>query len=172
MTIALGKKEIYLKMVSEDEKYKPSYAHNTDYCMDLKVKVNITDIKSYEYDGAFYNETETSTWIFPGESKVFGTGLKIAIPDDFGMFVIPRSSTGFNLNCMLANTIGMIDSGFRDEVKVKLYNFGKDPIEIGDGQRVCQFFILPKYSIIANYVEDDKQFRYGDRGGGIGSTGV
>ena len=144
-----------IKMVAQDDKYKPSYANNTDYCMDVKVRL----------------ETEEEI-INPSESKVFGTGLKVAIPQDWGLFLLPRSSTGFKLSCRLANTMGMIDAGYRDEIKVKINNFGQEPVKITDGQRLFQMFILPKYEITPIYTEDNEDFRNGDRGGGIGSTGV
>lgn len=144
-----------IKMVVQDDKYKPSYANSTDYCMDVKVRL----------------ETEEEI-INPSESKVFGTGLKVAIPQDWGLFLLPRSSTGFKLSCRLANTIGMIDAGYRDEIKVKINNFGQEPVKITDGQRLFQMFILPKYEITPIYTEDNEDFRNGDRGGGIGSTGI
>lgn len=144
-----------IKMVVQDDKYKPSYANNSDYCMDVKVRLE--------------NEEEI---INPSESKVFGTGLKVAIPQDWGLFLLPRSSTGFKLSCRLANTMGMIDAGYRDEIKVKINNFGQQPVKITDGQRLFQMFILPKYKITPIYTEDNEDFRNGDRGGGIGSTGV
>ena len=143
------------KFVIEDEKYKPVYANDTDYCMDLKVKI----------------ESAYSP-IAPKETKVFGTGLKVAVPEGWGLFIIPRSSTGFKLNCMLANTVGMIDSGYRDEIKVCVYNFGTETVTLEDGQRLCQMYMLPRYVIEPQYVKDDENFRQGDRGGGIGSTGI
>lgn len=146
--------ETIIKVVAEDDKYKPSYANETDYCMDVKVKV-----------------PEGLRVIQPNESIVFETGLKVAIPNGWGLFILPRSSTGFKLSCQLANTMGCIDSGYRDQVMVKLHNFGRTSISIEDGQRICQMFILPKFPIQLSYVEDDEDFRNGDRGGGIGSTG-
>ena len=144
-----------IKMVVDNDKYRPTYANTTDYCMDVKVRLD--------------NEEEV---INPSESKVFGTGIKVAIPEGWGLFLLPRSSTGFKLSCRLANTIGMVDAGYRDEIKVKVNNFGNIPVSITDGQRLFQMFILPKYQIEPTYVEDNEDFRSGDRGGGIGSTGV
>lgn len=161
--------KIPVKMVAMDEKYKPTYAHDTDFCMDLKVRV---------YDRAVDTGSEIKRVpsdyeiIAPGESKIFGTGLQVSIPEEWGLFVVPRSSTGFRLNCRLVNTIGVIDTDYRDELKVKLHNFGTEPVVIEDAQRICQIYILPKYTIEPIYVEDDEAFRVGDRGGGIGSTGV
>ena len=169
------KNNISVKMVVE-EKYKPEYANSTDYCMDLKVKIH--NEKPNQYDFIVNNNTmlvmedENTTCLLPNESKVFHTGLKVAIPEGYGMFILPRSSTGFKLNCQLANTVGMIDAGYRDEILIKIHNFGTEPVTLTDGQRVCQIFILPRYTINPQIVEDNEEFRTGDRKGGIGSTGV
>ena len=159
-----------VKMVAEDEKYKPTYANDTDYCMDLKVKIK--QRANYFKDGSIGSVDSDYDVIQPNECKTFGTGLKTAIPEGWGLFVLPRSSTGFKLNCQLANTMGCIDAGYRDEIKVRIHNFGTTPVMLEDGQRVCQLFLLPKFTIEPIYTEDNEEFRNGDRGGGIGSTGV
>jgi dUTP pyrophosphatase len=73
---------------------------------------------------------------------------------------------------MLANTTGVIDAGYRDEIKLALYNFGHETIELKDGQRIAQFVIIPRPKLNLINVKDDESFRKGDRGGGIGSSGV
>lgn len=88
------------------------------------------------------------------------------------MLIFPRSSTGIKLNCMLANTTGVVDAGYRDEIKIAITNFGKETVCLKDAQRVAQFMIIPRPKINLNIVEDNDDFRNGDRGGGIGSTGV
>lgn len=144
-----------IKIVCEDEKYMPQYANNTDACMDLKVKVN----------------SSIGRVITPNTSVTLGTGIKVAVPEDHVMLVFPRSSTGFKLKCMLANTTGIIDSGYRDEVKLAIHNFGEYSVTLEDGQRVAQFMIIPRPKVNLVEVKDDEDFRNGDRGGGIGSTG-
>ena len=84
------------------------------------------------------------------------------------MFV--RSSIGINKNLCLANGTGIIDNGYKDEIMIALYNFGNKPVIIKDGERICQFVILPRPQINTIFVQDDENFRQGDRGGGIGST--
>ena len=73
---------------------------------------------------------------------------------------------------MLSNTTGIIDSGYRDEIKLAITNFGNMAVEIVDGQRLAQFMIIPRPKVNLIQVEDNDDFRNGDRGGGIGSTGV
>ena len=138
-----------LKIVADD-KYMPSYATLLDACMDLKVKGNAV--------------------IKPNEKIILGTGVQVSIPENYVMLVFPRSSTGIKLHCMLSNTVGVIDSGYRDEIKLALYNFGDKEIVIEDEQRIAQFMIIPRPQINLIKVVDDDNFRQNDRGGGIGST--
>lgn len=170
---------IGLDIVCEDSKYMPAYANDTDACMDLKAKINfglgealrvVEDKTRSEYSGVF-EDSRNSMWIMPNEGRTFGTGIKVGIPKGHVMLIYPRSSTGFKLNCMLANSTGVIDPSYFDEILIKLYNYGDYPVKIEDGQRVAQFMILPVPHVNLCVVEDDENFREGDRGGGIGSTG-
>ena len=88
------------------------------------------------------------------------------------MLVFPRSSTGIKLNCMLSNTTGVIDAGYRDEIHLAVTNFGKTTVCLKDAQRIAQFLVIERPKIKLIEVEDNEAFREGDRGGGIGSTGV
>ena len=151
-----------LKMVVEDERYKPMYANDTDACMDLKVKID----KDNE------NNDERVAFIMPKETKVFGTGVKVSIPLEHVMLIFPRSSTGIKLHCMLSNTTGVIDSGYRDEIRMAITNFGNETVCLQDGQRLAQIMIIPRPKLELEIVPDNEEFRQGDRLGGIGSTGV
>lgn len=139
-----------LEIVVLDE-FKPVYANDTDACMDLR---STEDVE-----------------IQPGEVKVLNSGVQVAIPKEHVMEVFVRSSVGIKKNLMLANGTGIIDAGYRDPIKMALYNFGKDIQYIKKGDRICQFLILPRPKINLIQVEDDENFRKSDRGGGIGSTG-
>ena len=150
-----------LKMVVEDEKYKPTYANDTDACMDLKVKI----------DEDNENNDERVAFIMPNETKVFGTGVKVSIPLEHVMLIFPRSSTGIKLHCMLSNTTGVIDSGYRDEIRMAVTNFGNETVCLQDGQRLSQFMIIPRPKLELEFVEDNEEFRQNDRCGGIGSSG-
>lgn len=149
---------IDVKIVCKDEKYMPEYATEFDACMDLKIKIN-----KPEFDNTIV--------LHPQKQEVLETGIQIAVPKNHVMVLYPRSSTGIKLHCMLSNTTGIIDSGYRDVVKLALYNYGKYPIYLKDGQRIAQFMIIPRPKINLVQVQDDKNFRKDDRGGGIGSTG-
>lgn len=155
-----------------DEKYRPQYANETDACMDLKAKIeeNIVYRSNGEID--MQKTTYNSIFIKPGETVKVHSGVQAAVPEGYVMKMYVRSSTGIKKNLVLANGTGIIDAGYRDEIIMALHNIGKEPVEIFDGDRVCQFIILPYPKIEPEYVEDNEDFRQGDRGGGIGSTGV
>ena len=160
---ATSKPNIALDIVCDDEKYMPRYANLTDACMDLKIKIQIEDKEK---------EIKTDCYFLkPNETQVFSTGIKVSIPQDYAMLIYPRSSTGFKLHCMLTNTTGIIDAGYRDEVKLAITNFGTETICLKDGQRIAQFMIIQRPQVNLNLVEDNEDFRTGDRGGGAGSTG-
>lgn len=156
--------EIPLPIVCEDSKYMPQYANDTDACMDLKIKV--TKEIGVEKEPGVY-----ATSIGPNESIVVSTGIKMKIPENYFVQIFPRSSTGFKLHCRLANTVGIIDTGYRDEIKLKIHNFGNESVLLEDGQRIAQFILLPRPKINLQVVEDNEEFQHGDRGGGIGSSG-
>ena len=143
-----------LKVVCDREYYLPEYSNSTDACMDLRVKINGNE-----------------AFILPGCTEIFQTGFKAAVPEGHVMLVFPRSSTGFKLHCAFANGTGIIDAGYRDEIRIALYNFGAETVRLVDGQRVAQFMVLPFPKLNLIMVKDDEEFRTGDRGGGVGSTG-
>ena len=160
-----------LKIVCKEDKYKPEYANPTDACMDLKIVVNEVAIPERWLDNTNYCSKTNECWLFPSEKRLFGTGIQVAIPEDYVMLLYPRSSTGSKLSIMLANTTGVIDTGYRDEVKLCLVNYGDRPVKLEDGQRIAQFMIIPRPKLNLHLVEDNEEFRNGDRGGGFGSTG-
>lgn len=145
---------IDLRIVCDDDMYLPTYAHDTDACLDLKARL-----------------AKKSIIIQPKKTVVVGTGIKVAIPYGYVMLVYPRSSTGFKLHCMFANGTGIIDAGYRDEIKMAIHNFGDYSVEIEDGQRLGQFMVIPRPKVRLTIVPDNHAFRMGDRQGGVGSTG-
>lgn len=161
---------INLKIVCDDKKYIPAYANKTDACMDLKVKIDVE--KNKDKCAGYSNNQERTAFLLPNENKVFGTGVKVSIPEGYVMLVYPRSSTGIKLHCMLSNTTGVIDAGYRDEIKLAITNFGDKTVCLSDGQRVAQFLIIPRPQVNLIEVKDNENFRQNDRGGGVGSTGV
>ena len=129
----------------------PKYAHDTDACADI-----------------FSDETIT---INPGETKCISTGLAFAIPEGYVIHVYPRSSIGAKTPLRLANSVGVIDTGYRGELKVIYTNTGIEPFNILQGDRIAQMSIDHSPMARFNLVNDVASIGE-DRGGGIGSTGV
>ena len=104
-----------------------------------------------------------------GERRDVGTGLALAIPAGFGGFVQPRSGLAFKHGIMVVNSPGLIDAGYRGEVRVSLYNSGGEPFRIQTGERIAQLVVQrveqPEFSL----TEDLSGTTRGE--GGFGSSG-
>jgi dUTP pyrophosphatase len=107
----------------------------------------------------------------PGERRVVGTGIAVAIPAGFVGLTTPRSGLAARTGLSIVNAPGVIDSGYRGEVKLILVNLDADEkIEIDRGDRVAQLLIVPVASV---QVTERDELPPTDRGeGGLGSTGV
>ncbi len=108
--------------------------------------------------------------IEPGERALVPTGLAVAIPEGHAGFVLPRSGLAVKHGVTVINAPGLIDAGYRGELKVGLVNLGNDPFVVRPGDRIAQLVIMavetPEF---VEVVELDATER-GD--GGFGSTGV
>jgi dUTP pyrophosphatase len=105
----------------------------------------------------------------PGERREVGTGIALAIPEGHAGFVQPRSGLAFRHGLMVVNTPGLIDAGFRGEVRVCLYNSGSEPFPIEPGDRIAQLVVQPV--VAAEFVTTDDLDETHRGGGGFGSTG-
>lgn len=80
----------------------------------------------------------------PGERAVVGTGVAVAIPDGYAGFVQPRSGLADRHGISIVNSPGLIDSGYRGELKVILINTDRsDPFVVEHGMRIAQLVVLP-----------------------------
>jgi dUTP pyrophosphatase len=104
-----------------------------------------------------------------GERRDVGTGLALAIPAGYAGFVQPRSGLAFKHGIMVVNSPGLIDAGYRGEVRVALYNSGADPFLVGVGERIAQLVVQrveePTFANAADLPETVR----GE--GGFGSSG-
>lgn len=98
----------------------------------------------------------------------FDTGLAFQIPIGFAMLVFSRSGHGFKNDVRLSNAVGVLDSDFRGELKVKLASDGA-PYTVSPGERIAQVMVLP---IPAIYFRECDSLETTSRGvGGFGSSG-
>ena len=80
----------------------------------------------------------------PGERAVVGTGLAVAIPDGYAGFVQPRSGLAARHGLAVVNSPGLVDSGYRGELRVVLLNTdAREPFVIEPGMRIAQLVVLP-----------------------------
>lgn len=105
--------------------------------------------------------------IEPGGSAIIGTGVAVAIPDDHYGLVLMRSGMGFKQDLMCHP--GVIDSDYRGEIKIKIFNLSNEPRSILKHSRVAQLLIQP-YLPVTVLVEDTLETT-GRGAGGFGSTG-
>jgi len=110
--------------------------------------------------------------IGPGERARCGLGIAVAVPGGHAGLVVPRSGLAARLGLSIANTPGIIDSGYRGELQLLLLNTDRsEPIALAAGERVAQLLIVPVALPVPVQVE--RLTAAGDaRGaGGYGSTG-
>lgn len=141
---------VRLEVIAEDPALLPKYAHSGDAGMDLR---------------AGYNGV-----VKPGETKAVGTGVRVAVPSGLVALIHPRSGLA-SKGITVANSPGTIDSGFRGDLKVLLYNHSKQVFNFNKGDRIAQMVIQPYYRAVLTEVETFSEDS--DRGeNGFGSTGV
>ena len=106
----------------------------------------------------------------PGERSSVGTGIAIGVPQGFAGLVLPRSGLAAGHGIALANSPGLIDSGFRGEVRVLLLNTDRgEPFEVAPGDRIAQLVIVRVETPALVEVAELEPTSRG--GGGFGSTG-
>jgi dUTP pyrophosphatase len=128
----------------------PTRAHQGDAGLDL-----------YALDGAE---------LAPGERATIGTGIAVEIPDGQAGLVLPRSGLAAHHGIALVNSPGLIDSGYRGEVKVLLLNTDRDQsFTIATGDRIAQLLLI---AVELPGVVEVEALAASERGaGGFGSSG-
>ena len=112
---------------------------------------------------------EKSIIIKPQNSELIPTGLSIAIPKDTEVQIRPRSGLAAKSRVSVLNTPGTIDSDYRGEIKIILFNHGKEEFTINNGDRIAQMILMP---VLKAEFEEAKELPKTVRGsGGFGSTG-
>ena len=105
----------------------------------------------------------------PQESELIPTGISIAIPEDTEVQIRPRSGLAAKSNISVLNTPGTIDSDYRGEIKIILFNHGKEDFVINNNDRIAQMILMPIIKAEFEEVENLPKTLRGS--GGFGSTG-
>lgn len=128
----------------------PSYAHPGDAGLDIRSAEEVI--------------------LQPGERRLIGTGLAMALPEGYAAFLQPRSGLAARHGISIVNTPGLIDCHYRGEVKVVLVNLGQEPFQVKKGDRIAQMVIQRVERAEVLEVEELEDTARGE--GGFGSTGI
>jgi dUTP pyrophosphatase len=129
----------------------PAYAREGDAGLDLYAAESVT--------------------LPPGARVAVGTGIAVAIPPGCAGFVLPRSGLALRHGLSLVNTPGLIDAGYRGEIRVVLINHDREAtVTLARGDRIAQLVIQRIET--ADLVEVDKLSPTTRGAGGFGSTGA
>lgn len=139
--------------------------------MNLKVKLLSPDafIPSYATPGSACFDLAALHGGLVDPANTFSTGLAFEVPDDHVMLVFSRSGHGFNSDVRLANCVGVIDSDYRGELKVRL-TADDQPFAVFPGDRIAQAMVLPVSQVTFVEVAELGTTQRGT--GGFGSTGA
>src|SRR5437667_579480 len=108
--------------------------------------------------------------IEPGARVLVGTGLAVAIPPGCAGLVLPRSGLALRHGVTVLNAPGLIDAGYRGEVKVLLVNHDREPASFARGERIAQLVIQPVARAHLDVVDHLPNSQREE--GGFGSTGA
>lgn len=127
----------------------PTHAHEGDAGVDLRTSI---DFK-----------------LQSGERRLVQTGIAVAIPQGYVGLVCPRSGMAVKYGIGVVNGPGVVDSGYRGELKVALINHGADSVSFKRGDRIAQLLVVP---VAVPELTEVVEIPTSDRGeGGFGSTG-
>jgi len=112
---------------------------------------------------------ESSIKITPNSSAIVPTGISVAIPKDVEIQIRPRSGLASKSNISVLNTPGTIDSDYRGEIKVILFNHGSEEFIVNNNDRIAQMILMPILKVDFEEVDDLPKTVRGS--GGFGSTG-
>lgn len=152
--------KLRIKILHDDAEL-PEYATSGAACFDLKA-VGIDEDNIYR--GEWLNASNHIRTV------IVGTGLAFEIPTGWVMLIFSRSGHGFKNNVRLANCVGVIDSDYRGEVKVKLTADSFGGLVVRNGDRIAQAMLVqvPHFDLV-----EVEELTATDRGeGGFGSTGA
>ena len=143
----------------------------------IKILIRKLDTKiplpKYETDGSSGMDLsaylKNDLVIAPNEKKMIPTGLIAAVPKGYEIQIRPRSGLAAKNSITVLNTPGTIDSDYRGEIKVILFNHGKENFKIENNMRIAQMVVCPVTT--AEVCEVDKLDETERGKGGFGSTG-
>ena len=127
--------------------------------------------RANEHDAGWDLRAAEAMTIAPGERAGVGTAIAVAIPPGHAGLVLPRSGLAARHGIALVNAPGLIDAGYRGEVRVLLLNTdAREAFEIAPGDRIAQLVIVALPAV--EFAEADSLSETARGDGGFGSSGV
>jgi dUTP pyrophosphatase len=124
-------------------------------------------VRAYPGDAGFDLTTCERVELAPSERAVVATGLALAIPDGYAGFVQPRSGLAARQGIAVVNSPGLIDSGYRGEIRVVLLNTDPHETFVAEaGERIAQLVVLALPEVEAVEVDELEPSERGVRGFG------
>jgi dUTP pyrophosphatase len=123
--------------------------------------------RAYDGDAGLDLSAAERVELGPGERAVVGTGLAVAIPEGHAGFVQPRSGLAAKHGITIVNAPGLVDSGYRGELRVVLLNTDREETFVVEpGMRIAQLVVLPVAVPELREVEELPESERGERGFG------
>lgn len=138
----------------------PQYATDGAACFDLHACFPLCD----------HGARAAGLIVSPHFPQTLGTGLCFEVPPGYALLIFSRSGHGFKHGTRLANCVGVIDSDYRGEVKVRLTADPGGELLVNDGDRIAQAVLVPIPRV--SLVEVDELSKTARGAGGFGSTGA
>lgn len=162
-----------IKVFNESKNELPLYARKGDAGVDLRASFTNGNLKDKFCFFASYDEVGKWLNIFPGGRALIPTDLYIAVPEGYEVQIRPRSGLALKQGITVLNTPGTIDSGYRGNIGIILLNIGDEPVQIEEGDRICQAVLKKVEEVEWELVNSREDLEKTDRGeGGFSSTGI
>lgn len=123
--------------------------------------------RAYDGDAGLDLAACDGATLLPGERAVVGTGIAVEIPEGYAGFVQPRSGLAARHGIGIVNAPGLIDSGYRGEIRIVLLNTDpRDTFTVEPGMRIAQLVVAPIASVRVREVDELAASERGARGFG------
>jgi dUTP pyrophosphatase len=131
------------------------------------------DLPSYKTSGAsgmdLMAHIKSPIIIKPKTSELIPTGLSVAFSEEYEIQIRPRSGLAAKNNISVLNTPGTIDSDYRGELKIIIYNHGNEDFTVNNSDRIAQMILTPVVKMELQETDELPETLRGE--GGFGSTG-
>ena len=127
--------------------------------------------RTHDHDAGYDLRAAEDARIGPGERTSVGTGIAVAIPEGFAGLILPRSGLASRHGITLPNAPGLIDAGYRGELRVLLLNTDAgEPFEVAVGDRMAQLVVVRAEEL--EFEEASELDETARAAGGFGSSGL